>query len=267
MRLDAFDRRTLQILHARTFRCQRKSFSFDTSTDKRPAIGSLRLAPPFQSIMPYVRGFAVLAVALAVLGRSTAFTVAPRARKQVIPLQLAKNDGSDLIKQSVKAFGVLSLGSILAFNVADASASSMFLPDDASIVSAPSAILSSSVQLSAEIKTMDMSLPSYGSISDAKNTKESLSTLVIEQPEVTSNVKSKAAPKKGEPMKGPSMSSFLPSLDKKGPKEKAVAQKSKSTEAKEEKTIAGAKVEIVDMNLPTYSGASDTKSTSPFALP
>lgn len=69
---------------------------------------------------------------------------------------------------------------------------------------------------------MDMSLPSYGDISDAKNTKESLSTLVIEQPSAM-NVKSKAAPKKKEASKGPSMSTFLPSLDKQGPKASAEA--------------------------------------------
>ena len=84
------------------------------------------------------------------------------------------------------------------------------------------AVFSSSVQLTAQVKTMDMSLPSYDSISDAKNTQESLSTLVIEQPSVM-NVKSKTASKKSEPSKGPSMSALLPSLDKKGPKAKAEA--------------------------------------------
>lgn len=175
-------------------------------------------------------------------------------------LQLAKRDGSDFIREAVKTVGVLSLGSILAFNAADTSASAdVFVPIDDSTTSLceypcwryadtstlPSyfhpyyllhaAIFSSSTQLADEIKTMDMSLPSYSAISDAKNTQESLSTLVIEQPPAK-NVKAstKAAPKKGEPMKGPSMSSFLPSLDKQGPKQKAEAA-AKDAEKKAQK--------------------------------
>lgn len=39
------------------------------------------------------------------------------------PFQASKHDGSEPIKEVMKTFAVLSLGSILAFNVADASAS------------------------------------------------------------------------------------------------------------------------------------------------
>lgn len=93
---------------------------------------------------------------------------------------------------------------------------------------------SSSTLLAAEIKTMDMALPSYDAISDAKNTQESLSTLVIEQP-VPDVKPSKAAPKqKGESMKGPSMSSFLPSLDK-GPKKTESAAEAAEKKAQQGK--------------------------------
>lgn len=138
---------------------------------------------------------------------------------------------------------------------------------------------------------MDMSLPSYGDISDAKNTKESLSTLVIEQPSAM-NVKSKAAPKKKEASKGPSMSTFLPSLDKQGPKASAEAsaqaaerkaQKGEpvvyqtqtilqsssylqkpltllliETLEKAEKRFGGV-LQIVEMDMPTYSGTTVSK--------
>jgi hypothetical protein len=165
---------------------------------------------------------------------------------------------SEFVKEAIKTLGVLSLGSILAFNVADASAST-YAHDGASMP-----VFSSSTQLAAQVKTMDMSLPSYDAISDAKNTKESLSTLVIEEPSAI-NVKSKKAPKKSEPSKGPSMSTFLPSLEKQGPKAKAEAraqsaerkaQKDKEAMEKAEKRFGSAKIQIVEMDMPTYSSVT-----------
>lgn len=73
----------------------------------------------------------------AVLGISDAFTVPPPSSTLRAPsltsLQLSGNDGNepDFVKQTIKMFGVLSLGSILAFNVADASASTFEASDDA----------------------------------------------------------------------------------------------------------------------------------------
>ena len=91
---------------------------------------------------------------------------------------------------------------------------------------------------------MDMTLPSYDTISDAKNTQESLSSLVIEQPTA---VPSKAARKqKGEQMKGPSMSSLLPSLDKQGPKKKETTE-----EAAAKKAQQGKRANQIDRSVPT----------------
>jgi len=109
---------------------------------------------------------------------------------------------------------------------------------------------------------MDMSLPSYSAISDAKNTKESLSSLVIE-PTYTEPASKQVAAKKREPMKGPSMSSVLPSMNKQGPKKKAPTAKAAPVEKEDWREK---KVQIVEMDMPTYSGATDPKEKSPFSL-
>ena len=67
---------------------------------------------------------------------ANAFGVAPRFRAttQLTSLQLsaAKANEPDFVKKAVKTIGALSLGSVLAFNVADASAST-FVPHDATV--------------------------------------------------------------------------------------------------------------------------------------
>lgn len=55
--------------------------------------------------------------------------------------------------------------------------------------------------------------------------------------------------------------------DKAEAKAKAEEQKRMAAEQeKEGKSLDNAKVQIVDMDMPTYSGATDTKAKSPFAL-
>ena len=100
-------------------------------------------------------------------------------------------------------------------------------------------------------------MPSYDAISDAKNTKESLSTLLIE--ETTAAVR---APKAA--MKGPSLGSVLPSMNKEGPKKKAPKATVAPGQEKEDKRLE--KIKIVDTNMPTYSDATESKGKNPFAL-
>jgi hypothetical protein len=151
---------------------------------------------------------------------------------------------------------------------------------------------------------MDMTMPSYDTISTSKNTQETLSSLVIEQPTAVTTPKKAASKQKGEPMKGPSLGAVLPSLNKEGPKKKATAAAKKAQQGTSAKQMiapaalivspqphysrciliiffpeatkaekqaayeraATEKIKIVDTNMPSYSGASDSKSTNPFAL-
>jgi len=228
--------------------------------------------------------------AFGVAPKTRATTPTPLTSLQLSPPANANEPG--FVQNAVKTIGVLSLGSVLAFNVADASATAL-VPDDTAFsksqacVRAVKAITSfstlsfqlsasslSSTQLVADaIKTMDMTMPSYDTISTSKNTQETLSSLVIEQPTAVTTPKKAASKQKGEPMKGPSLGAVLPSLNKEGPKKKATAaaKKAQQEATKAEKQAAyeraaTEKIKIVDTNMPSYSGASDSKSTNPFAL-
>jgi hypothetical protein len=192
---------------------------------------------------------------------ANAFGVAPRTRATtpLTSLQLsppANANEPGFVQNAVKTIGVLSLGSVLAFNVADASATAL-VPDDTAFSKSqacvravkaitPFSTLSfqlsasslSSTQLVADaIKTMDMTMPSYDTISTSKNTQETLSSLVIEQPTAVATPKKAASKQKGEPMKGPSLGAVLPSLNKEGPKKKATAAAKKAQQG----TPAGCK--------------------------
>ena len=118
------------------------------------------------------------------------------------------------------------------------------------------AIFSSSTQVAETIKTMDLSMPTYDKISDAKNTAESLSTLV--EPSKNDGVGVAASKKKS----GPSISSVLPSMGKKGKK----APKVKVVEDAPEVDKKMEKIKIVDMNMPTYSETTATKEKSAFSI-
>jgi hypothetical protein len=159
----------------------------------------------------------------------------------------------------------------LAFNVADASATAL-VPDDTAFsksqacVRAVKAITSfstlsfqlsasslSSTQLVADaIKTMDMTMPSYDTISTSKNTQETLSSLVIEQPTAVTTPKKAASKQKGEPMKGPSLGAVLPSLNKEGPKKKATAAAKKAQQGTSAKQMIAPAALIVSPQ-PHYS--------------
>lgn len=73
---------------------------------------------------------------------------------------------------------------------------------------------SSSIQIAEVIKTMDMSLPTYADIKDSKASAANVKSLTV-PPEQGGGVSVARTKKKGIPA-----SSVLPSMGKKGPKQK-----------------------------------------------
>jgi len=85
--------------------------------------------------MPFASRLSVILVVCGALNVANAFTAPPsvsRSREGLTPLQLSKHGEPEFIKEAIKGFGLLSLGSMLAFNVADASAST-YIPDGATM--------------------------------------------------------------------------------------------------------------------------------------
>lgn len=148
---------------------------------------------------------------------------------------------------------------------------------------------SSSVNIAAEIKTLDFSLPSYNDLSDAKASVQNVDGLAVEPLQKEEKAAPVSAPKKKREKKtasspsSPDMTSVFPSMgkvsaeDKKKLQAKKVAAKAASKAEREEKAaaIAAAKEEredkaaaitAVDMSLPSYSDSTTTKDKSVFAL-
>jgi hypothetical protein len=123
-------------------------------------------------------------------------------------------------------------------------------------------ISTASITLAEAIKTLDMSLPSYGNISAA--------TATVEASEYKEEKPVKAPkPKREKSEGGGAMGQFLPSMNKSGPKPKgsASAPGAKKERAKKEKEDSGPSgVEFVDMSLPSYGGGGDGKKANPFAI-
>mmetsp|Transcript_7700 Transcript_7700/g.12760 ORF Transcript_7700/g.12760 Transcript_7700/m.12760 type:complete len:298 (+) Transcript_7700:90-983(+) len=108
------------------------------------------------------------------------------------------------------AFGVLVVGATLAFH-----------PPPVDAVSTPTYFASSSsIQISAEIMTVDMSLPSYGAIADPNAKLDGVLTIAPTRDEPSMSVKKKKTERKKESGGGGGgnmMGSVLPSMKKKGP--------------------------------------------------
>jgi hypothetical protein len=125
-----------------------------------------------------------------------------------------------------------------------------------------SALQSSSVYVSEVIRTLDFSMPSYDKLSDAKASVANVDGLAVEP------LEQEQAPKPSV------MSSFLPSMSKKGPdivsekkdpKEKKVEASRKSAmELIEDKNDE--KITIVDMSLPSYTDSTASKIKSSFSF-
>lgn len=141
-----------------------------------------------------------------------------------------------------KAFGVATIGAALTFNPPPA------LAED-------SILASSTLQLSTVTKTVDMSMPSYGSISATQGA--DLDSLVVEPvgggPSQGSSTKSSQnASKKSEGGPGINFGAVLPSMNKQGPAQDGDKNQN---------------VKVVDTSLPSYGEASNiAKDKSPFGV-
>ncbi|VEU40892.1 unnamed protein product [Pseudo-nitzschia multistriata] len=130
---------------------------------------------------------------------------------------------------------------------------------------------SSSLYLSEEIKTFDMSMPSYSAINTLKADEKALGIEGAEEAPVKGA--KKAPKKKAESSGGDSMlSSVLPSMNKSGPKKKSSADGSKKKKApkpKPEKQAPETKAEefeTMDFSLPSYSKETTAKEKDFFSI-
>jgi len=126
---------------------------------------------------------------------------------------------------------------------------------------------SSSVYLAAdEIKTFDLSLPSYDSINTLKADEKALG--VEGAPEPAANGSKKKAKIKSESSGGDSMlSSVLPSMNKSGPSKKPKpAKKEKAPKPERAEAPTKAEIETMDFSLPSYSKETEAKEKDFFAL-
>ena len=154
---------------------------------------------------------------------------------------------------------VTMLGTFVAGTIA-----SGMKPANAAVVPNPS----SSMYLSEEIKTLDMSLPSYDKASSLKADEQALGVEIPPEP-----VRKKApAKKKSEAGSGGGdspLASVLPSMNKSGPSKKAAKPKKEIAEKpKKAKPEPAPKVEFetMDLGLPSYSDSTEKKEKSVFSL-
>lgn len=127
-------------------------------------------------------------------------------------------------------------------------------------------IAASSIYLSDEIKTIDLSLPSYDSINTLKADDKALG--VEDTPEPKSRTKSQ--PKQKSDGNSGGLGSVLPSMNKSGPSNKPKPAKAKKEQVEKPKKPVKAEpkveYETMDMALPSYSESSTTKERSVFSL-
>ena len=116
-----------------------------------------------------------------------------------------------------------------------------------------------------EIKTLDMSLPSYGTISDAKARLEA--DEYKPEPETPERAVRKSKPKKEAEEQGGKQksNSMLPSMNK-SIKKKEPKQRPPKEEEEKEDVSSFEGVKTMDMSLPSYGDSAATKQKSAFAL-
>ena len=112
--------------------------------------------------------------------------------------------------------------------------------------------------LSEQIKTLDMSLPSYNDVADAKASVETVKSLAAEDPPARSS-----ASEGGRSERKSSSGAVSEKAAKK--KEEALA-KQKAREAFERENIKGKAVDVVDMSVPNYDQSTTQSQKSRFSL-
>jgi hypothetical protein len=122
-------------------------------------------------------------------------------------------------------------------------------------ISSSAPFASSSVQISGAAKSLDMSMPSYDTISAAKISSDDFATLSIAPvKEERSPAKSKSKSEPESESGGFALPAFLPSMNKKGPAEAAAdkAEKKAAAADKVEKKAAAKKAVVPKVSTPTY---------------
>lgn len=128
-----------------------------------------------------------------------------------------------------------------------------------------------SIYVSADtIKTLDMALPSYDSISSSSasvETVEGLAQEFVEVPEARAPRKPKAKKEPSGGGGGNPLGGVLPSMNK-GPKNQSQNKKAapKPKPARKEKEEKVPEYETMDLSLPSYSGGAAAREKSIFSL-
>lgn len=151
-----------------------------------------------------------------------------------------------LTKAPMQLLGGIVLSSVLAFGggtpaPAHASDASTLLPQ-------PSLLVAET------IKTLDMGLPSYDDVSDAKASVETVNSLSVEPSKSDSGGGSKRA------------KSSASKEEKINAKKEAQAAKQKAREEFEKEKLGGIKVETVDFSVPSYGDSTAQQQRSAFSL-
>ena len=120
--------------------------------------------------------------------------------------------------------------------------------------------------LSEEIKTFDLSLPSYDAINTLKVDEKAMG--IEGAPEPAAKTKTKQPkPKKEAGSSG--MSSVLPSMNKSGPSKKSKPSKKaveKVAKPKKENEAPKEEYETMDLSLPSYSKGTESKGKDFFSI-
>ena len=104
--------------------------------------------------------------------------------------------------------------------------------------------------MAAPIKTLDMSLPSYGQVSDATATVETVKGLALEVDKV----------------RGPGTDTRAQEASKKAKKKQEAAEEKARARAEFEQEKAARAVEVVDVSIPNYDESTSQSKKSAFSL-
>lgn len=180
-------------------------------------------------------------------------------RSALSSVQPSKNAGD---RGSIKILNRIDFLSVAGSFVTGAIVSSV-QPVEAAVTANPS----SSMYLSDEIKTIDMSMPSYDKVNTLKADEKALGVEDIPEPK---GPPPKKQPKKKSEGSSGGMGSILPSMNKSGPSNKPKpakkAKKPVDKVQKSEKEEPKFEFETMDMGLPSYSEGTAAKEKSVFAF-
>jgi len=198
----------------------------------------------------FVASFSVLPAISSVKTSSVKENTYTKVANQGTKVKNYQDDFTQDVLRSV--FSMTTLVTI-AFNVG-------MTPSNALDVDLPlaSSSISSSISLSEEVKLLDMSLPSYGSISDPKAKQEAIKGVEPESDKKASSGIISSKKKAGGILASTSSSKSKPP---KKEKPKVAVDNDDVQEKKEQSKIA-----TVDMSMPSYSDNVTAKEKSVFAL-